>query len=195
MKLKLTGPGRNTDAVATEFVIPEFATVVEMNQQKIFRFLLASSRDADLAQTLTQECFLKAYRSWPGFRGDSNAGTWLMRIAINIQKDHWRSRRIQFWKLARNNSVNMDLVRDSLASDETSPEQRVLALEQVKQVWVAVDRMKERQRSVFLLRYVEDLKVSEIVLATGMNESTVKTHLYRALKIVRATLAAKRLVS
>jgi RNA polymerase sigma-70 factor (ECF subfamily) len=89
----------------------------------------------------------------------------------------------------------VDAACEFLASREISPEQRVLAREQVGKVWEAVEGMKEQQRSVFLLRYVEDLKVSEIALATGLNESTVKTHLYRALKIVRTELEAKGLTS
>jgi RNA polymerase sigma-70 factor (ECF subfamily) len=101
-----------------------------------------------------------------------------MRIAIALQKNHWRNRRIQFWKLTHTNSMEMEEARHWLANDETAPEKRVLAREQVRQVWKAVEEMKNRQRSAFLLHYVEDLKVSEIALATGMNESTVKTHLY-----------------
>jgi RNA polymerase sigma-70 factor (ECF subfamily) len=185
----------NSEAVGTGFVTQEFSAVVESHRQQIFRFLLASSRDPDLAQTLTQECFLKAYRNWSNFRGDSSTKTWLMRIAINLQKDHWRSRSIQFWQVTRAHSVDLDAACEFLASGEISPEQRVLAREQVGKVWEAVEGMKEQQRSVFLLRYVEDLKVSEIALATGLNESTVKTHLYRALKIVRTELEAKGLTS
>jgi RNA polymerase sigma-70 factor (ECF subfamily) len=71
--------------------------------QQIFRFLLASLRDPDAAETLTQDCLLKAHRNWASFRGESSVMTWLLRIAINLQKDHWRSRRMQFWKMTSNN--------------------------------------------------------------------------------------------
>ncbi|WP_390905454.1 sigma factor [Occallatibacter riparius] len=64
----------------------------------IYRFMLASLRDRDLAETLTQESFLKAYRNRCSFRGESCAGTWLMRTAINLQKDHWRDRKRRFWR-------------------------------------------------------------------------------------------------
>jgi RNA polymerase sigma-70 factor (ECF subfamily) len=71
----------------TEAADQEFSAVVEAHRLQIFRFLLASTRDIDLAETLTQECFLKAHRNWSSFRGDSSAMTWLMRIAINLEKD------------------------------------------------------------------------------------------------------------
>src|SRR3954451_20306890 len=92
----------------------EFASIVATHRPQIFRFLLASTRDVDLAETLTQECFLKAHRSWDSFRGESSALTWLMRIAINLEKDHWRNRRLQFWRHARTNSVDVDEASDWL---------------------------------------------------------------------------------
>ena len=142
----------------------------------------------DLAETLTQECFLKAHRNWDRFRGDSSAMTWLMRIAINLEKDHWRNRRMQFWRQTRNNSVDLDEASEWLPSGERSAEQQMLAREQVGQVWKAVEGLSERQRTVFLLRYVEDQELSEIAQATGLSEGTVKAHLSRALVKVRAEL-------
>jgi len=85
-----------TMAMAEEIGAEEFSAVVARHRVQIFRFLLASTRDVDLAETLTQDCFLKAHRNWKSFRGESSAMTWLMRIAINLQKDHWRNRRMQF---------------------------------------------------------------------------------------------------
>lgn len=166
--------------------------MVETHRPQIFRFLLASTRDVDLAETLTQECFLKAHRNWAGFRGESSAMTWLMRIAINLEKDHWRNRRMQFWRQTRTNAVDPDEAGDWLPSGERTAEQQLLAREQVKHVWKAVEGLSERQRSVFLLRYVEEMELSEIAHATGLSEGTVKAHLSRALGKVRAELGRAR---
>ena len=175
-----------------ETAAQEFARVVQTHRPQIFRFLLASTRDVDLAETLTQECFLKAHRNWGGFRGDSSAMTWLMRIAINLQKDHWRNRRMQFWRHTRNNSVDSDEASDWLPSGESSAEQQLLARERVKMVWKSVEGLSERQRTVFLLRYVEERELSEIAQVTGLSEGTVKAHLSRALGRVRAELGGRR---
>ena len=179
-------------ATADDNAAHSFDRVVERYRPQIFRFLLASTRDVDLAETLTQECFLKAHRNWAGFRGESSAMTWLMRIAINLQKDHWRNRRMQFWKLTRNNSVDVDEASDWLPSNESSQEQNLLARERVAQVWQAVEGLSERQKTVFLLRYVEEMDLSEIAAATGLSEGTIKAHLSRALGRVRAELGGKR---
>ena len=60
-----------TADAAEELAAREFANIVESHRPQIFRFLLASLRDVDLAETLTQECFLKAHRNWKHFRGGS----------------------------------------------------------------------------------------------------------------------------
>jgi RNA polymerase sigma-70 factor (ECF subfamily) len=181
-----------TMSTAAELAAQEFTCVVERHRPQIFRFLLASTRDVDLAETLTQECFLKAHRNWGSFRGESTAMTWLMRIAINLQKDHWRNRRMQFWRQTRTNSVDLDEASEWLPSGERSAEQKLLAKEQVKKVWQSVKGLSERQRTVFLLRFVEEQELSEIALATGLSEGTVKAHLSRALGRVRAEMGGKR---
>jgi RNA polymerase sigma-70 factor, ECF subfamily len=166
----------------------DFSTVVENHRSQVFRFLLDSLHDVDLAETLTQECFLKAHHNWSTFRGDSSPRTWLTRIAINLQNDHWRSRRRRFWRQATTNSVDIDMARDWLPSGESSPEAQVTARERLGQVWRAVKEMSERRRTVFLLRFVEEMEINEIARVTGLSENTAKTHLYRALKIVRTEL-------
>src|ERR1700743_608230 len=97
----------------------EFAEVASRFRPQIFRFLLASLRDADAAETITQETLLKAHRNWASFRGESSVLTWLLRIAINLQKDHWRSRRLQFWKQTTNNAVDADAAAQWLPSGES----------------------------------------------------------------------------
>jgi RNA polymerase sigma-70 factor (ECF subfamily) len=179
-------------ATAERMAAEEFTAVVTENRPRIFRFLLSSTRDPDLSETLTQECFLKAHRSWSSFRGESSATTWLMRIAINLQKDHWRNRRMQFWRQTQTNSVELDEVGEWLPSGERSVEQQLLARERVGQVSKAVEGLSERQRTIFLLRFVEELELSAIALATGLSEGTVKAHLSRALTKVRAEVGGRR---
>ena len=180
-----------TTVTAKELAAREFADIVASHRVQIFRFLLASTRDVELAETLTQECFLKAHRNWVRFRGESSPMTWLMRIAINLEKDHWRNRRLQFWRRTQTNAVDLDEASEWLPSGERTAEQQMLAKEQVARVWKAVEGLSERQKAVFLLRYVEDLELIEIARSTGLSEGTVKAHLSRALSKVRAELREK----
>jgi RNA polymerase sigma-70 factor (ECF subfamily) len=191
MKEKRIQTKRDSRAVRPGPAAQRFSTIVETHRPRIFRFLLASTRDADLAETLTQDCFLRAYRNWLSFRDESSVMTWLMRIAINLQKDHWRNRRMQFWQRTRTNAVDMDEASEWLPSGERSPEEHVLAREQVGKVWRTVGCLSERQRTVFLLRFVEDLELREIAQAAGLEIGAVKAHLSRALLKVRSALGGR----
>jgi len=166
----------------------EFDVLVQTYRPRVFRFLLASVRDRESAENLTQECFLRAYRARDQFRGESSRTTWLMQIAINLVCKHESSSRLKFWRRALRPGLSPADLREWLPDRQVSPEAAVLAREQVDAIWSVVTQLSERQRTVFLLRFVEEMDLLEIAGATGMKEGTVKTHLFRALQSVRAKL-------
>jgi RNA polymerase sigma-70 factor (ECF subfamily) len=141
-----------------------------------------------VAENLTQDCFLKAYMGRSHFRGDSSLSTWLMKIAMNLVRDHLRSKRLRFWTKTRETALDPVDVSDWVPDGRSSPEAEFIARTQVKSIWVTVNQLPPKQRSVFVLRFVEEMELKEIAEMTGMNPSTVKTHLYRALAAVRASV-------
>jgi RNA polymerase sigma-70 factor (ECF subfamily) len=141
---------------------------------------------------LTQDCFLRAYRARDQFRGASSQTTWLIQIAINLVRKHESNCRLKFWRRALRAGLSPADLREYLPDHKVSPEADILAKEQVHGIWTAVAQLSERQRTVFLLRFVEDMDLLEIASATGMKEGTVKTHLFRALQSVRARLEVTR---
>ncbi|MDQ1472954.1 MAG: polymerase sigma-70 factor, subfamily [Bryobacterales bacterium] len=160
----------------------DFDAVVREYWPRVFRFILVSLRDRNDAESLTQDCFLKAFRAWRNFRGDSSINTWLMRIAVNQLRDHSRNRRLQFWKRTRTAGSTAEW---PVADLRSSPEDDAVTKQQVEAVWRAATNLPQQQRTVFLLRFVEDMDLLEIAAATGLKEGTVKTHLFRALQAVR----------
>jgi RNA polymerase sigma-70 factor (ECF subfamily) len=180
-----TAPAHGPGAGAGEF--EDFDSLVRTHRPRIFRFLLASLRDRESAENLTQDCFVHAYRARHQFRGASSIGTWLMQIAANLLRDYHASSRMRFWRRAISGVDPADL-GDWIPDQHISPEAMALAKEQVNAIWKAVAHLSVNQRTVFLLRFVEDLDLLEIAGITGMKEGTVKTHLFRALQSVRATL-------
>lgn len=179
-------------AVESTRELEDFEAVVRLYWLKVFRFALASLRDRDAAQTLAQDCFFKAYRARGSFRGDASVGTWLMQIAVNLVRDHARDRRLQFWKRARQTAVDLSTASRWVPDGAVSPESAALAKEQVRAVWAATEHLPERQRTVFLLRFVEDMDLLEIAAATGLKEGTVKAHLFRALQAVRERIGGAK---
>jgi RNA polymerase sigma-70 factor (ECF subfamily) len=172
--------------------LDDFDSLVESYRPRIFRFILASLRDPDAAENLTQDCFIKAYKARAQFRGESQPGTWLMRIAVNLVRDHQSSSRLKFWRRSSRTQIDVNDARDWIADRQKSPEALASAKEQVRAIWSAAEDLSERQRTVFLLRFVEDMDLLEIAAVTGMKEGTVKAHLFRALNAVRARLEGRK---
>lgn len=178
-----------TDAFKTRAAeLEDFDAIVRLHWPRVFRFALASLRDRDAAETVTQDCFLKAYKSRDGFRGESSLITWLLQIAVNLVRDHARNRRLQFWKRNRAADFDFDAASDEIVHRDQSPEARTLVMQQLQAIWRASESLPEKQRTVFLLRFVEDMDLLEIAAATGIKEGTVKIHLFRALQTVRARM-------
>jgi len=161
----------------------DFDAVVHLYWARVFRFALASLRDRDAAEALTQDCFLHAHRAWKGFRGDASVKTWLMRIAVNLIRDASRNRRLQFWKRLR--GEDPEGIGRYVPDGRLSPEAEALLREQVAGIWKATADLPERQKTVFLLRFAQEMTLLEIAGATGLSETAVKVHLYRALRAVR----------
>ncbi len=168
----------------------DIASVHAMYEARIFRFLLFSLRDRDLALSLTQDTFLSAWKSRASFRGDCSIATWLMRIAVNLVRNHTRTGGFRFWKRAAATAVDATDLQLRLVHPGQSAEKALAARQQLAQVWESVERLSARQRTIFLLRFVDELELTEIAAATGLMLPTVKSHLYRALDHVRAAQAA-----
>lgn len=160
---------------------------------RLLRFVAFSVRDADVAASIVQDCLLKAYNSRERFRNECSVSTWLMTIASNLVRDHQRIRKYQFWRNVEKTAVDVMEMASLLPNRERSPEGQVLARERARAVACAVDSLSPRQRIVFLMRYSEEMELAEIAAATGMPLNTVKTHLFRAVRAVRAQVGAKGL--
>jgi RNA polymerase sigma-70 factor (ECF subfamily) len=171
--------------------LDDFDSIVGEHRPRIFRFILASLRNRETAENLTQDCFVRAYKARAQFRGSSSIGTWLMQIAANLVRNHESSGRLKFWRRSLRSNVDVSDAGDWLPDQQLSPEARAAAKEQVATIWRVAATLSERQRTVLLLRFVEDMELLEIAAVTGMKEGTVKTHLFRALQAVRAALEEK----
>jgi len=168
--------------------IQNFDRVMQIYWPRVLRFIMASVRDRETAENLTQDCFWSAYRHRASFRGDSTLNTWLMRIAVNAVRKHLRNRRLQFWKQLQNSAIDPSAVCEILPDRAISPEAKAVIEEQVRAVWLATESLSDRQRTVFLLRFMEEMNPIEIAQTTGLSESAVNVHLFRAVRAVRKSM-------
>ncbi len=162
----------------------DFEALMRDEQRRVYRVLLSLVRDPDAADTLTQDCFLKAYQSRERFRGDCSPRTWLLRIAVNLARDHARNRKLQFWR-----GLFADQREDAELPEPVHPqpsvERALLARERLHKVWAAVKSLSMQQKAIFILRFVEEMEMEEIAGVMGLRMGTVKTHLFRAVSAVR----------
>lgn len=180
----------HTEGIATE----EFDHLVRSHQRRVFQVLFSLVRDHDLADNLTQDCFLRAYQKRATFRGEASVETWLIRIAVNLARDHARSRRLAFWRsiLQRPLLPTEGAVEIEASDPSPSAERALLAREQLKAVESALESISPQQRSAFSLRFFEEMTLEEIAEAMQLEVGTVKSHLSRAVSAVRNKLKEQR---
>jgi RNA polymerase sigma-70 factor (ECF subfamily) len=112
-------------------------------------------------------------------------GAWLVKIAVNLARDHRRSRLREFWHRLYSSTEEVTDLEQRLPDPHASQERVLLGREEVASVWSAVEKLSPQQRAVFVLRFVEEMSLEEIAEATSLKVGTVKAHLFRAVSAIR----------
>jgi RNA polymerase sigma-70 factor, ECF subfamily len=168
-----------------------FEYFVKTYQRKVFRLVYTLVRNAAEADALTQDIFVKAWRAVGDFKGEAAFETWLNRIAINAVRDSVRRRKpvISFADLAAAEEVEgTDLPRAAEPTDGTSPERDAFSRQIRRRIGEALEVLSPRQRAVFVMKHYEERSIAEIGAATGLDDGTVKSHLFRAARKLRQKL-------
>ena len=157
-----------------------FSELVDNYQKKVFQVAIGMLGNKEEALDITQDVFVKAFRSYKKFRFNASPETWLIRITINRVRDYLRKeklRRLLFF-LPRNISDN----QINTMADTTKSPQAILKEKQLQaHVRAFQDGLKGREKEVFSLRFGNKYTIKEIAEFTGISQSSVKTYLYRAL--------------
>jgi RNA polymerase sigma-70 factor (ECF subfamily) len=154
-----------------------FRILVNRYQRAVHGIGIGFFRNAEDAADFTQEVFLKAYRSLASFRGTSRFSTWLYRIAYNAAING----------IARRKEYH-SLIEEESAGTNDTPEQLVLRKAAKEAVRKAVEELPEKYRICIDLFFFYDRSIREIELITGFPENTVKSHVFRAKKLLRERL-------
>ena len=166
-----------------------FEYFVRHYQPRITRIAYRLLKDLGEADCAAQESFLRAWRNIHEFREGSTFETWLTRICINWCKDRLKRRRVVlYFHQAPSESGDEDGPRDTVPHPGPSPERRVLSREIRERLRTAIESLSPRQKTVFTLKHFEELSIPEIAELMGLDEGTVKSHLFRAAQKVRENL-------
>ena len=185
----LLGLGKRERALSE---LDDIDTLVRTHRARLLRFVTFSVGDDDVAASIVQDCFLKAWANRANFRGESSVATWLTSIAVNLIRDHQRTRKVQFWRKAAKTATDVMELASILPGTESSPERQILAREQAAAVVKSLDSLSANQRAVFLMRFSEEMELADIAQVMKMPVNTVKTHLHRAVRTVRQKVGGAR---
>ena len=165
-----------------------FEQLVLKYQTAVYNLCLRMTGDPEDAADMTQESFLKAWRSLESFQGNSAFSTWLYRLASNTCLDHLRSvkRRPQLSLVMEDEDGETQEL--DVADPTPSPEEQVITLEEHSQLNQALQVLDEEQRQILILRAVNGLSYAEIGRVMNLKEGTVKSRLARAREQLRKIL-------
>jgi RNA polymerase sigma-70 factor (ECF subfamily) len=159
----------------------------------VFQLALHLLADRDEALDLSQEVFLRVFRTLPSFRGQSALKTWIYRIAIN------QARNRQRWWRRRRRSDQVQLEQHVLEhgdlqqpGDADAPDRALARKEMATRLWAALDGLPFDQRTVIVLREIDGLSYDEIAESLGVAVGTVKSRLTRARQTLRQQLTEVR---
>ena len=153
----------------------------------VFRTLARLLGSREGLDDLAQDVFLRLYRALPGFRGDAQISTYLYRIVVNVAHDAKRRRGV-----AERRSVSLtdeaEAWEERLAHPSQNAEQQLQARELGDAVERALGELRPTERAALVLYHQEEQSYEEIAAALAMPVNTVRTHLHRGRKRLRAML-------
>ena len=175
-----------------------FAELVALHQRRASRIAYQYLRDVFDADEAVQDAFVKVFTHITSYRETWPFEVWFTRILINgcLDRRKARARRDRWFVPGEAVSIGgqtaIDASRTAVeGAAARNPEQRLLARERWMRLAAAVDRLDGRQRTVFMLCHYGDCTPREISAMTGLNESTVRVHLFRAARKLRALLGGQ----
>jgi RNA polymerase sigma-70 factor, ECF subfamily len=170
-----------------------FADVVAEHQRMVVQLAMNLLGDRDEALDLSQEVFLRVFRTIARFRGQSSLRTWIYRIAVNQARNRHR-----FWRRRhRADQVSLDqhiaTHGELLSASESTPDRVLAQKELAERLQRALDALPFDQRTAIVLREIDGLSYEEIAYSLGVAIGTVKSRLTRARQALRSELREARI--
>jgi RNA polymerase sigma-70 factor (ECF subfamily) len=160
-------------------------------EKPLFNFTYKYVGDAQLAQDLVQETFVRVLRSIHGYQHRGAFSTWLYRIAVNLCRDHFRRKKVPMVSLHdyfTTPSGDKVYVKDQLADETARSDEALAAARREELVRRLLAGLPEEHRTVILMKENQGLKFREIAEVLEIPEGTVKARLYRGLRTMREQL-------
>ena len=169
-----------------------FALLVRRHQTPLYNFALRQIRVQSVAEDVVQETFVRVVQKAVEFKHEARFTTWVYTITRNLCIDHMRKRALRKHPSldeAKGEDGDGPTLGEQTADPRASVEREATGSELKERITLAVDKLPDDQREVFLMREVANLPFKEIADITGVPENTVKSRMRYALERLQATLA------
>ena len=160
-----------------------YENVIEAHYASIYRLLLFLTRDAHLAEDMTQEVFASAWAALHSFRGDASIKTWLRRIAYNLFLDAQRRRKRNEAWVGQLGTGDPETTADPLS--------QIMTDEHLARMYRALDDLNEEERAMLLLHYLDGLSYREMAQVLHRPAGTLKWMTHDALETLRRRVIGK----
>lgn len=161
-----------------------FHRLYETYHQDVFQFLIYLVKDRQQAEDLMHEVYVRVFKSFSRFEGKSTEKTWLFSIAKNVAIDFFRKNAVR----KKHVYESFDWETQQLTSASASPEEMTELNDEMRQVLVALDQCTGDQKMVIIMRYFQELSITETAEVLKWTEGKVKTTQHRAIKAIREHL-------
>lgn len=151
-----------------EHVNEEIKQIYRDHYNDVYKFLVAFTNTRNESEDLTQEVFIRLFKSLPKFKGESQLKTWIFSIARNVAIDHS--------KKCRRQQLVSDIVLKFMPSQEKTTEELIEAKEEIDTVYVSLRKLKYEYRMVIILRGIQEFSVKETAQIMNWTESKVKVN-------------------
>lgn len=176
-----------------------FEDLISKYEKKVYNTVLRIIRDKEAAKDISQEVFIKVYKSLKNFNEKSKFSTWLYRIAVNTSIDELRKNKNRYNNISLDNPDpehgNTRQAEFEISGSKDTPEEKLIKKEKIKELYKAINMLQEDQRILILLRDIQGLSYDEISDVTGIKTGTVKSKLNRARNALKELILQSELFS
>lgn len=167
-----------------------FDSLIDKYKEKAFALAFNMIGNYEDAKDILQEAFVRAYVNIKSFRENSSFYTWFYKILVNLCRDFLRKKSAQRKVFVEPLKTQDDEEAEAIEATDSSPDPSEAALDKEIQAMAeeAINLLSEKQRTVFILKHIQGMKIYEIAKVLNCNESTVKVHLFRAVRNLQKSL-------
>lgn len=161
-----------------------YGELMERYKELLYRTAFAHVKQEALALDLVSETIVRGYEHVGKLREPKYFKTWLIRILLNTIADDYRKNK----RVVSMETEDMEWAAEAIAQKDGSQANPESAVEEKLDLLAALEKLPEKQKSVIVLKYYDDLKISEIASVLELPEGTVKAYLHKAKETLRGLL-------